>query len=80
MLKAICRGLVAEAIGTVALTFAERAEIAATGRRPSTVPGQVGAAPPWESDPQDVTIDAFHHEVYAVATRLEYDALDGSSY
>ncbi len=37
------RGLTAGAVGTVALTLAEKAEIALTGREPSTVPGQVGA-------------------------------------
>ena len=37
------RGLTAGAVGTVALTFAEKAEMALTGREPSTVPGQVGA-------------------------------------
>lgn len=35
--------MVAGAIGTVALTLAERAEMAVTGRRASTFPGQVGA-------------------------------------
>ncbi len=37
------RGLAAGAVGTAALTLAERAEMALTGREPSTVPGQVGA-------------------------------------
>jgi hypothetical protein len=37
------RGLAAGAVGTVALTLAEKAEMALTGREPSTVPGQVGA-------------------------------------
>ena len=43
MLKAASLGLAAGAIGTVALTLAERLEMALTGRQPSTVPGQVGA-------------------------------------
>ena len=42
-LKAAGLGLAAGAIGTVALTLAERVEMALTGREPSTVPGQVGA-------------------------------------
>ena len=37
------RGLAAGAVGTVALTLAEKAEMKLTGREPSTVPGQVGA-------------------------------------
>lgn len=43
VLKAAGLGLVAGAIGTVALTLAERLEMALTGREPSKVPGQVGA-------------------------------------
>jgi hypothetical protein len=39
---AVGRGLVAGAIGTIALTLAERAEMAVTGRKASTFPGQVG--------------------------------------
>ena len=38
----VVRGLVAGGIGTVALTLAENAEMAVTGREASTVPGQVG--------------------------------------
>ncbi len=41
-LEAVSRGLVAGAIGTVALTLAEQAEMKLTGREPSSVPGQVG--------------------------------------
>lgn len=41
-LGAVGRGLVAGAIGTVALTLAEKVEMKLTGRAPSTVPGQVG--------------------------------------
>ncbi len=39
----VVRGLVAGGIGTAALTLAENAEMAVTGREASTVPGQVGA-------------------------------------
>ncbi len=42
-LQAVGIGLAAGAIGTVALTLAERIEMKLTGREPSTVPGQVGA-------------------------------------
>ena len=41
--EAVGLGLVAGAVGTVALTFAERAEMTLSGRDASTVPGQVGA-------------------------------------
>lgn len=41
-LEAVGRGLAAGAIGTVALTLAEKAEMKLTGREPSDVPGQVG--------------------------------------
>ncbi len=42
-LGAIGLGLLAGAVGTVALTLAEKAEIRISGRESSTVPGQVGA-------------------------------------
>ncbi len=41
--EAVARGLAAGAIGTVALTVAEKAEMRLTGRPASTVPGQVAA-------------------------------------
>ena len=43
IIRAVGLGLAAGAVGTVALTIAEKAEMAATWRKPSTVPGQVGA-------------------------------------
>jgi hypothetical protein len=43
IIRAVGLGLAAGAVGTIALTIAEKAEMAATGRKPSTVPGQVGA-------------------------------------
>ncbi len=41
--EAVVRGMAAGAIGTVALTLAEKAEMRLTGRPASTVPGQVAA-------------------------------------
>ncbi len=41
--QAAARGMVAGAVGTVAMTISERVEMALSGRAPSTVPGQVGA-------------------------------------
>lgn len=37
------------------------------------------APPPWESPPQEVLIDAFHHAVYAAFTSLAFAALQRSS-
>jgi hypothetical protein len=42
ILEAVGKGLVAGAIGTVALTLAEKLEMKLTERESSTVPGQVG--------------------------------------
>ena len=42
-LAALGRGMLAGAIGTMAMTLSERLEMAASGRQPSTVPGQVAA-------------------------------------
>jgi hypothetical protein len=41
-LEAVALGLAAGAVGTIALTLAEQAEMKLTGREPSDVPGQVG--------------------------------------
>ena len=41
--RAVGLGLAAGGVGTVALTLAQKAEMALFGREPSTVPGQVGA-------------------------------------
>lgn len=42
ILEAVGSGLAAGAIGTVALTLAETAEMRLTGREASALPGQVG--------------------------------------
>jgi hypothetical protein len=41
--RAAALGMIAGAVGTVAMTISERLEMSLTGRAPSTVPGQVGA-------------------------------------
>ena len=41
--RAAARGMVAGAVGTVAMTLTQRLEMSLSGRAPSTVPGQVGA-------------------------------------
>ena len=54
-LAALARGMLAGAIGTVAMTVSERLEMSLTGRQASTVPGQVGAnlLPGKDPDSQD---------------------------
>ncbi len=42
-LGALSRGMVAGAVGTIAMTASERLEMAVSGREASQVPGQVGA-------------------------------------
>jgi hypothetical protein len=43
LVGALSRGMVAGAIGTIAMTVSERLEMAVSGREASQVPGQVGA-------------------------------------
>lgn len=43
ILPAMGRGLIAGAVGTIAMTLSERLEMAVSGRESSDVPGQVGA-------------------------------------
>ena len=42
--RAAALGMVAGAVGTVAMTVTQRVEMSLSGRAPSTVPGQVGAS------------------------------------
>lgn len=42
-LGALSRGMIAGAVGTIAMTVTERLEMAVSGREASQVPGQVGA-------------------------------------
>ena len=43
LLGALARGMVAGAVGSIAMTLSERLEMAVTGREASQVPGEVGA-------------------------------------
>lgn len=52
---AVGRGMVAGALGTVAMTVTQRVEMVVSGREPSTVPGQVGAHLIPGKDPDDDT-------------------------
>ena len=49
--RATALGMVAGAVGTVAMTLSERLEMSLSGRAPSTVPGQVGAHLAPRADP-----------------------------
>ncbi len=52
IVAAVSRGMVAGAVGTVAMTVSQRIEMAVTGRAGSQVPGQVGAHLVPGKDPQ----------------------------
>ena len=43
------------------------------------LPALAVAPPPWESEPKEVAIDAFHHAVYAATTGVAFAALERSS-
>ena len=43
LIGALTRGMVAGAVGTIAMTLSERLEMAVTGRKASQVPGEVAA-------------------------------------
>ena len=51
----LTRGMVAGAVGTIAMTVSERLEMAVSGRQASTVPGQVGAHLLPRQDPSSST-------------------------
>ncbi|MDQ4010103.1 MAG: hypothetical protein M3228_05255 [Actinomycetota bacterium] len=51
MKRAIVKGVLAGLAGTAVMTVAQRLEISVTGRRPSTVPGQVAAQLLGHSEP-----------------------------
>jgi hypothetical protein len=49
------------------------------GSAQAMLPALAVAPPPWESEPKEIAIDAFHHAVYAVATGVAFAALERSS-
>ncbi len=51
----LTKGMVAGAVGTIAMTLSERLEMAVSGRQASTVPGQVGAHLLPGQDPKSTT-------------------------
>ena len=79
-LVAAARGMLAGAVGTAAMTLSERLEMAVTGRKPSTVPGQVGAHLLPGKDPDsvaDVTqLNAPTHWAHGIAMGAVRGALD----
>ena len=51
----LTKGMIAGAVGTIAMTVSERLEMAVSGRGASTVPGQVGAHLLPRQDPSSTT-------------------------
>jgi hypothetical protein len=73
---AVGKGLVAGAIGTAAMTVSSTVEMKRRGRKPSDVPARAAGKVLGVEPVGEVAIDAWHHLVYAVATRLVYAVLD----
>ena len=51
----LAKGTMAGVVGTIAMTVSERLEMLVSGRRASTVPGQVGAHLLARQDPSSTT-------------------------
>jgi hypothetical protein len=49
------------------------------GSAQAMLPALEVAPPMWESPPEEIAIDAFHHAVYVIATGLAFAALEASS-
>ncbi|MEJ7798778.1 MAG: hypothetical protein WKF42_09790 [Solirubrobacteraceae bacterium] len=49
------------------------------GSAQAMLPALDVAPPPWETDPKEIAIDAFHHAVYAVATGAAFAILQKGS-
>ena len=49
------------------------------GSAQAMLPALDVAPPPWESAPQEIAIDAFHHAIYAAFTELAFAALQRNS-
>ena len=79
-LGALGRGMVAGAVGTVAMTLSQRLEMSLTGRAGSQVPGQVGAHLVPGKDPgspADVThLNSAVHWTHGIAMGAVRGALD----
>jgi len=70
------RGLIAEAgLGGAVATGAHFAAIWPSAL--AMLPALDVAPPPWEMEPADLAIDAWHHLVYVTATGIAYAALEG---
>lgn len=53
--------------------------VAIWGSAQAMLPALHVAPPPWESSPEEIAIDIFHHVVYCVATGAAFAALERSS-
>ena len=53
--------------------------VAVWGSAQVMLPALEVAPPMWESPPEEIAIDAFHHAVYVIATGLAFAALEASS-
>ncbi len=80
LLSTLSRGMIAGAIGTIAMTLSERLEMTVSGREASQVPGQVGAhlLPGQDPDsPADVTrLNAPVHWMHGISMGAVRGALD----
>ncbi len=72
------RGLL-HAIGMDGATATAAHFAAVWGSELAMLPALDVAPPPWESEPKEIAIDAFHHAVYAAATGLAFEFLDRHS-
>jgi len=81
-LTPLVRGMVAGAVGTLAMTLTERLEMSITGRPASQVPGQVGAALLLGSDPRsDAEVQRLNtpvHWAHGIAMGSLRSALDAA--
>jgi len=82
LLGSLGRGLIAGAVGTLAMTASERLEMALTGREASKIPGQVGAhlVPGRNpSSPADVSrLNSPVHWVHGISMGTVRAALDAA--
>ncbi len=78
MKRAIVRGALAGLVGTAVMTLAQRREMSVTGRRPSTVPGQVAAQLLGRTEPDAVaTLNLPTHWAHGAAMGPLRGALAG---
>ncbi len=81
VVRAAARGMLAGAVGTLAMTLTERLEMTISGRAPSTVPGQVGAHLLPGADPREESdvarLNGPVHWAHGISMGALRGALDG---